>query len=483
MAAVEPKTSRRSLAWLTPALLILAGAAALALTHQIVAPVDIGGSDPGMWEDAARKTALGDPSPIAPFFPFVLATLHSIAGLPYDKAGLAISALSYIALAPVTWWLAKSLGAPSWLGGLAALCVLGNPWLACSAWQCQPDTLTALAFALAVVLARRWLLAPGWGTLAPLLLLTGLLPQVREHAAVVSLALLVLMALAPGRWHQRGLRVLLAATAIVLLPILAGEAPDLPWRLAWVHARWGEVIAHFFSSEMPFHLQGTPRDYQQAFADSYAEGSRLDIALLHARLSFKSGPSPWIWLGLAGLSLPLLGGRRWVVLVGLAPAVSVLGGAQQPRHLAVLLPIAAACWVTAMARFATRERVVLVLITAVGACALTASTDGLRAANNLRATAEQRNGLRSLAEGLCAQLPPDAIYLGEQPRTLIYCDREFMPFFEAEATDRHLYWIGGGQRSPPQPPQVMARTGWRPMTIEGIDHFVLHRPPPASAGD
>ncbi len=473
-AGVRPWAS-----WLQPALLALLGGAVPLVVWWLVRPVDLGGSDPGMWEAAACLIGLGATSPIAPFFPFCISLLHRWLDLSFDQAGWCITIASCIALGPATWWLARTLGVPGWLAMLAALAALANPWLAVSSYQCQPDLLTAVAFLVALVVALRWMQRPGWARLLPLLLVIGLLPQVREHAGLVCLGLFGLLLFAPGAWHQRLLRLVLALAAIVLLPILAGEAPAMPWQLPWVEARWGEVITHFFGKHVPMHLLSVPLEYREAFGTSYDEGSRMGIALVHARLSFHSGSSPWIWLGLALLALPLAKKHRLVLLIGLLPAISVLGGAQQPRHVAVLIPIAAVCWVTAIARFGRRERVMLAAITVV--VILTGFVDNKRATGNLSATAHQRQRLRSLSSQICAQLPPDALYTGENPRTLIYCEREFVPLPEAEATGRHLYWVGAAGQRPPKPPKRMFQEGWLRMEIEVEADPIFHRPPEAAA--
>jgi len=472
----ETTSTRKGRAWLTPTLLALVGCLVPLVIGWLVHPVDIGGSDPGMWETAARDVSLGGPSPIAPFFPFLISLLHGGLGLPWDQAGWGITLVSTAALGPVTWWLARQLGAPSKLAALAALCVLAEPWLACSSYQCQPDSLTALSFVLALLAALAWVRTPDWKHLLVMLLVVGLLPQIREHAATLSLGMLVLLVLTRGPWHQRGLRLVLGVLAILCLPVLAGEPPALPWQHFWVQARWGEVITHFFASDAPAHLERTPRAFSEAFAASYAQGSRLRIALLHARLSFLTGHSPWLWLGLAAVAIPLLRRHRLVVLIGLLPAIAVLGGAQQPRHLAVLVPIAAASWVAALSRFRIQERLVMLAITAaiVGLCLM----DSKHATTSLRKTAEYRHAMREMCEELCDRLPSDAVYTGEMPRTLIYCDRPFMRRLDANQTNHHLYWVGMPDRPLPRDWPKLKQRGWVPMELESSFGEVVHRPPP-----
>jgi len=459
--------------WAWPALLALVGVGvswALWAWYRFPA---IGGADPGMWEAAAQTVARGEPSPVAPVFPVLVAAVVKVSGLGWDRAGMVIAVLCFAALGPATFLLARRLGAPVALSVLGGLVVSLEPWLALGSLQCQPDTLSALVFVLAMLAGLAWLDAPRWPRLLLLLAIIGILPQVREHAPPVAAGLMVLLVASPGRWSQRLGRLGLAVLAVLLVPMLLGEPPGLPWEQHWVQLRWGEVVRHFFETGSPSFLSGTPRGYREAFAQAYAEGSRLRIAWLHASLSFHSGWSPWLWLfpGLAGWLL--LGRRRWLLLAGLLPLLAVPGGAQQPRHVAVLVPLAVVCWVAALVRFGKPERWVLGGFTL--ALAMLCCINLPRAARDHQLRCELRGRIMEFSDELCLRTAPEAISAGGNQRPLVYCERRQLGLAEAEQQPGPLFWVGALPEQRREDWPRLQASGWTPLQMKSELYPVFQR--------
>jgi hypothetical protein len=434
----------------------------------------IGGADPGMWEAAAMAVASGEPSIVAPLFPVLIGLLQPL-GLGWDGAGALVAALSFAGLGPATWALARRLGASQPLALLAGSLPLLEPWLAIGALQCQPDTLTALAFVLSLLAALAWVRSAAWPGLVGLVLAIGLLPLTREHAPLLAAGLLVPLAAARGPWAVRLGLLLAALSAVLLMPLALGEPLTLPWEQAWVQARYGEVVHDFFETGAPAFLGGTPRGFREAFAEAYAEGDRLRIAWLHTSLSFHSGWSPWLWLLPAGAGLLLLKGRaRWVMALGFAPLLAVPGGAQQPRHVAVLVPVAVACWVAALVRFRRQERIALVVAT-VG-LGLICTLNLPRAAGDHQRRGELRQRIVVFSEELCEAVGPDAVAAGGNPRPLIYCDRPRRPLAEAERHPGVLFWVGPLPEQRPDAWPRLQRSGWAPLPMQSDLYPVYVRP-------
>ncbi|MFH1463373.1 MAG: hypothetical protein ABIO70_03205 [Pseudomonadota bacterium] len=408
----------------------------------------IGGADPGLWEAAALRVSRGDPSPVAAAYPILITGLVRLLGVGWDQAGLAIAAACFAALGPVTWLLARNLGVSPALAGIAGLLALGEPWLALGALQAQPDTLSALAFLLAVLAALAWVQRPGWPRLIPLLLAIALVPQVREHAPVISAGLLVLLAVAPGGVADRVERLVFALILLFFVPTLLGETMVLPWQQAWVRYRWGEIFRDFASHRAPSFLDGTPRAYAEAFRAAYADHDHLRIAWLHTSLNVHHGWTPWAWMGLGFVGWLLAGRRRWVLMIGLLPLLAVPGGAQQPRHVAVLVPLAAACMVAGL-RHAGRWR--LWVAAAVGLVLVTlAWARPGRAVEDHRGRCEHRVMLRDEALLVRALAGSDAVLISGNPRYLIYCDLETADVATAARIAAPLVWVGDLPRERPQ---------------------------------
>lgn len=470
---LDSRSSRWVGRWVWPVGLALVGALVpLGLWAWFRFPA-IGGADPGMWEAAALGVAQGRPSPVTPVFPVLISLLVKLTGLGWDRAGMTLAVAAFIALGPATFLLARRLGATSPLAGLAGLLVLLEPWLALGALQCQPDSLSALAFILAMLVGLGWLEAPSRPRLLAMVMVIGLLPQVREHAPPMAMGLLILLIVAPGSLRVRLGRGGLAVVAVLLAPLLLGESPELPWEQHWVQLRWGEVVHHFFETGAPDFLAGTPQGYRQAFAAAYADGDRLRIAWLHASLSFHSGWSPWLWLlpGFAGWLL--LGRRRWVLLLGFLPLLAVPGGAQQPRHVAVLVPLAAACWVAALPRFRSQERAILAALS-VGLAVL-CTLNLPRAARDHQARCELRERIVEFAAELCQRLPPHAIAAGGNQRPLIYCDRPQLEPVEAERHQGLVFWIGPLPQQRPQDWPRLQAEGWAALPMDSALYPVFQR--------
>jgi hypothetical protein len=460
--------------WIPPLSLALWGLLVPRMLSAYYGFAGIGGSDPGMWEAAARAKTWGEPSTVAPLFPLLIGLLQPL-GLGWDGAGAQISALAFAALGPATWLLARRLGAPPPLALLAGSLPLLEPWLALGALQCQPDTLTALIFVLALLSALAWTRSASWSGLLALILAVGLLPSTREHAPPLAVALLLPLVAARGPGPFRVGVLLLGLCAALLTPLLLGEPFGLPWEQPWVQARYGEVFHDFFSTGAPAFLGGTPRGFREAFAAAYAQGDRLRIAWLHASLSFHSGWSPWLWLPPALVGLLLLKGRaRWVMALAFTPLLAVFGGAQQPRHVAVLVPLAAACWVASLQRFRLQERVALVLAT-LGLCSVCALNLD-RAAADHRHRAEQRQRLRAFSEELCERVGPEALSAGGNPRPSIYCERPRRTLAEAERHGGPIFWVGPLPQQRPDAWPRLRQAGWALLPMQSDLYPVYLRP-------
>ncbi len=436
----------------------------------------IGGADPGMWEAAALGSFQGHSSPVAPLFPALIALLVKLTGLGWARAGQTIAAVAFATLGPACFLLARRLGASPPLAALAGLLPLLEPWLALGALQCQPDSLSALAFVLAMVAASGWLDTRRWPWLLALVVVIGLLPQVREHAPPVALGLLVLLAVAPGAWGARAGRLGLGVVALALAPLLLGEPLGLPWEQHWVQLRWGEVVQHFFETGAPAFLAGTPQAFREEFMVAYARGDRLGVAWLHASLSFHSGWSPWLWLlpGLAGWLL--MGRRRWVLFLGFLPLLAVPAGAQQPRHVAVLAPLAIACWIAALPRFRPPERLLLVVSSL--ALGLLCCFNLSRAAYDHMLHSELRGRLEDFAAELCLRTSPQAVAVGGNQRPLIYCDRRQADRSEIDNQGLPAFWIGPMPEQHPDDWQELKDVGWVVLRMQNDMYPVYQRVPP-----
>jgi len=428
----------------------------------------IGGADPGMWEEAALGITRWEASPVAPIYPLLLVAAVWATGAAWDVAGMAIAIACYAALPPATWLLLRRLGVARSAATTGALLAVGEPWLALGSLQAQPDTLTALVIVLTMLAALAWVATPKWPQFAALLLAMGLVSEVREHAPVVTAGLLLLLAAAPGGIAKRAGRSMLAVIALAFVPTLLGEVMVLPWQQHWVVLRWGALFRDIGGSAAPSFLSDTPPDYRRAFAGAYAAHDRLGLAWLHLRMNVYHGWTPWAWLAAGAVGWLLLGKRRRVVWIGFLPVGAVLGGAQQPRHVAVLVPLAAACWVAGALRIRRWGRflapgVPLALVVA-----------GILAPGHAPLDQRMRCGhraeIKAAATRVCAAVGPDAVAVGGNPRPQVYCVLPKLGLREAAALDVPLVWFGDLPEGGSKKRDTLMADGWEKLDV-GDDHF------------
>ena len=152
---------RLARAW-APALLLVVGCVIAALLPQVLGMVGPGGSDPGLWILAAENLRVGASPTTAPLYPGFAAGLAAISGLPSARACHALTLASFALLPPVTWLLARRLGAGVHSGLAAGFLGVALPSSLVFALQIQADALTALVLLGAGMACVAFLLRPGW---------------------------------------------------------------------------------------------------------------------------------------------------------------------------------------------------------------------------------------------------------------------------------------------------------------------------------
>ncbi|MFT5583251.1 MAG: hypothetical protein ACI9VR_000829 [Cognaticolwellia sp.] len=294
------------------------------------------GSDAAMWGLSAMGLLVGELPQIAPVFPFLVAAVAKLSGLPVWRIGSLVSVVCAAALPLVVHGASRDLGAGRWTALSAAVAASVLPDVVVFFFQLQPDALAALLLVLAAWLGMRWERSQSHAALAQWLVCLLLLALTREHGQVIvaglplyflvrrkplwALALLVLGALALTALVQGG--GLLALPERIAQPLLesplgAGQGPT----------------PHFYSE-----LRGAQGEGQRL----WTQGRALPVFLFNfSHLFGRHADSLWI-LVLGALGFGALARRDGVGgagLLALLPAAVILLVWSNQRHSALLLPV------------------------------------------------------------------------------------------------------------------------------------------------
>ena len=274
---------------------------AFAATAGLTRPI---GEDLEFWAYRAIELAMGSPfGTHPPVYPAMIALLHAL-GLPSLGAGVAVAAVSGVALAPASAWLGDQVGGPR-TGRLVG--ALALTWPAIVAWSVRVEPTapflvgTAIVLGLAAIAAREGRTRPAavaaFG--AFLLVLT------KESGLVGFVPVLVALALSgPGRGRRVG-----AALATFGIPLAA----------------W--MIAEALSAP-----SGVATKASLPLRDAFAYFAHGDVPAPMRVLDDPWGLVPWDWTH--GRQRPGLGARiglyaavealRWIRQVGLWGPVAVV---------------------------------------------------------------------------------------------------------------------------------------------------------------
>lgn len=391
-----------------------------------------GGSDPNLWVFGAWNLEVGTDVRVSPLFPALIA-LFRAGDSQAALVGGWLAGLFGALLPPVTFLLARSFGASRVTSAVAGLLLLGVSSVAVTGLQCQPDSLNVLLCTLATWAAARFLAQPTEPRAALVGVLGALAPLVREHGLVVAAAVGVLLILAPGTAIQRVARFGAFAFAILLAPVVVGQAPGLPWEAPWFE-RLRLTVDASVPGNLGQALAGLPEAEQERVRAAYAANDRLGLLGFHARTALTSAPWHWGWAVLALALAPLLPGRRgWAAALGILPVLPALLIFSQARHSLPAVPVglAVAAAVTRPAR----------LRWAVLAGALGLTLGGLpRWAADLEMLRGQQVAMVHLARfgaALCERTHPGSIAVGLNTEALVYCP---LPFADLPRNRERLPW-------------------------------------------
>jgi hypothetical protein len=260
-----------------------------------------------------------------------------------------------------------------------------------------------LALALATTRAT---LRPTAGNMALLFTATVWLYVVREHGLVAAVLVLNLVAVLPGSTRARVLRVLGLLLLLGLAPLLDLHPPTLPTELPW-WPRVDLVVDDVFSPE--------PQWADNAVAHGLAN-SHLALAVY----SLGNAPFAWLWVGLACLGATrLTAPGRAALLVAVLPAAPALFIFSQPRHVLVVVPVAAALVAAAVERSGLRWRVPLLVAASLAAAAGTWQDWG-KAQARVHALAKGATRLTELGQAICDLGLQGATWAGEM-RAFTFC--------------------------------------------------------------
>lgn len=367
--------------WLPPVLLGAAGAVAGLL---LPGPA---GSDPDLWVFSALNLSVGGAPQLPPGFPSLIRLGVALGLPPFDAAWWAAHAATPLVPA-LTWALARQLGARPGAALIAGLLPLLTASVLAFDAQVMPETWAASWFLACALAGVAFLGRPTAGGLAAVALLGAGAPLWREHGIAIALGLAGLVAVAPGRPGQRVLRAAGVLVGVGLLPVAFGGAAAAPWAQPWL-ARFGTM--------------GLPNDVGAAIPHpTWMDRPAWALSL---------GGDAYLWAFL-GLAACVRRDRRLLVpALVLAPGLGGLLVWSQPRHVAVVLPVAFAAW-------AAREgRGWRWLGGVVGAIALARSPFHL---GRLVVERDHLEELRRFGEALCARVEPGDLAYGE-PAAFLFC--------------------------------------------------------------
>ncbi len=441
------KAPAASRAW-PPLLLGVAGGIVPALLPRLLGMVGPGGSDPGLWVIAVENLRVGAAPTTAPLYPGIAAGLAAVTGSSAAGAAYALTVVAFALLPPLTWLLARRLGAgPTWAAAAGLLAVVLPSTLAFSV-QIQADAVAAAVLLAVGLSGLRFARRPGWASIAALALAAAAASLAREHVVPLT-GLLVLGALLPeGRPWERLLRAGIVVGAIWATPLLLGQDPGLPWQQSWFADRMGEAAQHATAGGLPPHIEVLPPPVRAPFVEAYASGDQVLITLLHARHTLVKCWQAWLLVAIGLVACARLAPRpRLVVLVVLAGLAPCLVAWSQPRHIAVFLPLAAAVWGAGASRARRAWRIGLVVAAVAGA--VLAQGEWTSVAKRQRDQAASRAELVRFGTELCARLEPGAVVMAGDARRAAYCPLPRVLGVMGTPYDWKLVWLGELPRQHP----------------------------------
>lgn len=401
------------------------------------------GSDPGLWELSAMNITVGAPSAVAPLYPALVAGVVSAFHLHVVHASQVVTALAFFTLVPLSYRLARGLGArPCW-AVLGALLVYLHPRVAPLSLKCQADALTALVFTAGALATLAVFRRPSFGNGLALAAVTACSFYVREQGLTVTVPLLLVAAAAPGAIRMRAGRVLGGCALLILLPLAWGASLELPWQHPWFAHRVGEAVTDAHAG-IPTYIDAVDETFKQAYLAAERSGNRLIRTWLVFTRSLDRNGYCWVWVAVGFLSLVRLRGARLLApLPILLPGLSALVIFAEPRHVAVLLPVAGAAWAaaaTGLGRWLWRAAALGAGLLALGVGLLERDL----AVGETWGQSVQRASFKKFGEELCSHLEPGAIVAGGgAPRRLAWCPlvRQVRPVFDSPL-EWKLVWMG-----------------------------------------
>jgi len=324
--------------------LVIAGAAVPLAWRLLLGLHGALGTDAALWGLSAEGLRHGAMPAVPPLFPALVAALRAT-GLPLIDAGTALALVAGGLVPVAVAWSARRLGAPRGAALLAGVGALALPDLC--AWSNELSPNSAVALGLVGVtglwgdsfrtVGRRTV---GRRTTLAAVLLTALLPMLRETGVVVALAALPLLVF--GR--RAGWRLALAVLALWWLsPLLTGALPGpTPLSTPW-GARGGMAVAGLAPGDgaLPNYVAEIAPAERAHYIALLREGAVLRVAAWHLRRSLLLAPGGWLLATGAALSVAAgLKGRRWL-LAGLLPLATVapaLALWTQRRHVLLAAP-------------------------------------------------------------------------------------------------------------------------------------------------
>jgi len=428
-------------AWVPLLPLLVVGLAVPAVLPELLGMVGPGGSDPGLWVLAAENLRVGASPTTAPLYPGLAAGLAAITGASTAGAAHAVSVVAFALLPPVTWLLARRLGADTITAMVAGVLGLLLPSCMVFAVQIQADALTALVLLGMALACLAFMRRPGWGQLAGLMVSAASLALVREQIVPLA-ALMVLLALLPkGGPGRRILRAVAVAVAVWAAPLLLGLDPGLPWQQTWFVDRVGEAARDATGAAIPKHIRELPSHMREPYVAAYERGDQLALMLLHMRRSLVMNWHAWIFMGLGGAGVAMLRDKRGVaialVMLGLGPPLVAWS---QPRHIAVFAPVAAAAWAASFARRPLWGK--LLLAAAAVAVAVLGQGEWATVARKQAAQARTRVEIAQFGAELCTWLEPGAVVMAGNARSAAYCPLPRVQGGMGTPYDWKLVWLG-----------------------------------------
>jgi len=390
------------------------------------------GIDMDLWSFSAIDLAAGHGSHVPPAYPALTALLVHGSRIGPLQAATAVSAGAMAAVPPLAWLLARRLGAGLPASAVAALAPLLTPGLVLEGHQVTPDPLTAASLLLLALAAAHIAAHPGWKAHAALLLALAWACLVREHGQIAAVLAIALLLSLPGPLRRRLLGVALVLAAVGLAPLLVGRHPAMPWATPW----WGRT-ALVLTDAVSDHPSWQAKPGQADLADTHL------ALLLHA---LGGAPFSWAWLGLGAVAALLLPRQaRAALAVGALPALPALLVYSQPRHVHVVVPVAAAVAMAGTRRFAGLARG-LVLLGTLGASLAGAAWGWSPQTRLLEGQVQETRLLQELGATLCA-LPEEGLCWAGDFRAFTFCP---LPSFDTDNSPAPALWkaIFAG-RNPP----------------------------------